>query len=120
MLHYFHIGVTDLERSGKFYDALLGPMGWRRHLDDSGAIGWGIVKPVFFIKENSGATPGSGQVAFPAKSIPAVRASYEAGMKHGGESVSEPGSAPTAGAGNFAARLRDPDGYIVELTVAPG
>ncbi len=119
MLHYVSVRVEDLERSAAFYDALLGPLGWRRQVDDSEAIGWGMVKPVFFITNRASSRPGYGQVSFPAKSIPAVRASFEAGTAHGGEAVDEPGSPPSFGAGNYSARLRDPDGYDVELAVAP-
>jgi hypothetical protein len=47
-----------------------------------------------------------------------VRASFEQGVAAGGESVAEPGSAPQHGPGNYAARLKDPDGYLVEICVS--
>ena len=40
-------------------------------------------------------------------------------MANGGEAVAEPGSPPAQGSGNYAARLRDPDGYVVEVISAP-
>lgn len=118
MLHYVYIRVSDLERSGSFYDTLLSPLGWRRHVDGAGTIGWGINRPVFFVVEDPSTHPGFGQVSFPAKSIPAVKASFESGTRAGGEPVGEPGSAPRFGAGNYCCRLRDPDGYLVEIAVA--
>ncbi|MSO41835.1 MAG: VOC family protein [Solirubrobacterales bacterium] len=119
MLHYVSIRVSDLERSAAFYDAMLGPMGWRRQTDDSEAIGWGLVTPVFFITNREAPHPGFGQVSFRANSIPAVKAAYEAGLESGGQSVAEPSSPPSRGPGSYAARLSDPDGYEVQLAVAP-
>src|SRR4029077_15997932 len=49
MLHHVLLEVSDLARSASFYDALLAPLGWRRHFEEDGTIGWGIAKPVFFI-----------------------------------------------------------------------
>ena len=119
VLHYVSIRVSELERSGSFYDSLLGPLGWRRQTEDSESIGWGLVKPVFFISNREAPHPGFGQVSFRANSIPAVKASFEAGMENGGSSVAEPSSPPSHGSGNYAARLSDPDGYEVQVAVAP-
>ena len=119
MLHYVTVKVSDLERSASFYDAILAPLGWRRQQDNDGVVSWGLIKSEFFISADEIQRPGYGHVSFPAKSIPAVKASYESGMENGGESVDEPGSPPAFGPGNYSARLKDPDGYLVELTVAP-
>ncbi len=117
MLNYVSIGVTDLERSGRFYDSVLNPLGWRRQFEDDNAVGWGMVKPVFYIHRGGETRPGFGHVSFPTKSIPAVKAAWEAGLEHGGENDGQPGSPPAQGNGNYAARLRDPDGYNVEISV---
>ena len=62
MLHHVLLEVSDLERSASFYDALLAPLGWRRHFEEDETIGWGIVKPVFFIaahhEPKAGLRPG--------------------------------------------------------------
>ena len=119
MLHYVTLKVSDLERSGRFYDSILAPLGWRRQNDGDGIVSWGLIKAEFFITADETQRPGFGQVSFPAKSIPAVKASYESGMENGGKSVDEPGAPPAYGNGTYAARLEDPDGYVVELCVAP-
>jgi catechol 2,3-dioxygenase-like lactoylglutathione lyase family enzyme len=116
MLNYVSIKVTDLERSAAFYDALLRPLGWRRQYEGGGAIGWGLIRGSFYITSGD-PRPGYGQVSFPTKSIPAVKAAWEAGLEYGADSESQPGSAPAAGPGNYAARLQDPDGYTVEISV---
>jgi catechol 2,3-dioxygenase-like lactoylglutathione lyase family enzyme len=118
MLHYAAVKVSDLERSGAFYDAILAPLGWRRQVAPANAVSWGLIKPEFFISQNDSQRPGYGLISFPAKSIPAVKASFESGSASGGEPVAEPGSAPLFGPGNYACRLNDPDGYLVELCVA--
>lgn len=118
MIHYANLKVQDVARSSSFYDAILAPLGWRRHEDGPGSVGWGLIRAAFFITRDDAQRPGFGEVSFPAKSIPAVRASYESGLENGGESIAEPGSAPLHGGGNYAARLRDPDGYEVEIVVA--
>ena len=34
VIHHVSVDVSDLETSGRFYDAVLGSLGWRRQLDD--------------------------------------------------------------------------------------
>jgi catechol 2,3-dioxygenase-like lactoylglutathione lyase family enzyme len=118
MVHYVHLKVSDLERSGAFYDAVLAPLGWRRQTEEPGSISWGLIKSAFVVSEDAGTGPGFGSVSLPAKSIPAVKAAFESGLANGGQAAAEPGSAPQFGNGNYAARLEDPDGYLVEICVA--
>ena len=79
MIHHVVLGVKDLEGSAAFYDALLAPLGWRRHLEDEGTIGWGIAKPVFFVSEDSKTNASHGLVCFSAPGIAAVKAAWERG-----------------------------------------
>jgi catechol 2,3-dioxygenase-like lactoylglutathione lyase family enzyme len=119
MLHYAAVKVSDLERSGSFYDSILAPNGWRRQEAPANSVSWGLIKAEFFIEQaDESPRPGYGLISFPAKSIPAVKASYESGTANGGESVAEPGAAPLFGPGNYACRLNDPDGYLVEVCVS--
>lgn len=119
MIHYVTLNVSDLEASGRFYDSILAPLGWRRQKESETGISWGMNKPAIFISLETPVGPSFGRVSFPAKSIPAVKASFESGVAHGGEPLAEPGSAPAQGSGSYAARLRDPDGYEVEIVSAP-
>jgi catechol 2,3-dioxygenase-like lactoylglutathione lyase family enzyme len=119
MLHYVSLKVSDLERSGSFYDAVLAPLGWRRQEDGPNVISWGMNRPALYITRDDNQRPGFGRVSFPANSIPAVKASFESGVRSGGEPVAEPGTPPAHGGGSYAARLRDPDGYEVEVVSAP-
>ncbi|MBM3666745.1 MAG: VOC family protein [Actinobacteria bacterium] len=119
MLYYVSLNVSDIERSGSFYDAVLAPLGWRRQEDSPEVISWGMNRPALYITRSDASRPGFGKVSFPANSIPAVKASYESGLSNGGEPVAEPGAAPAHGGRSYAARLRDPDGYEVEIVSAP-
>lgn len=119
MLHYVNLYVSDLEKSGAFYDAVLAPLGWSRQEQSGGTISWGMNKPALYVTVGSAQQPGFGTISFPAKSIPAVKASFESGVASGGEPLADPGSPPAHGSGSYAARLRDPDGYEVEIVSAP-
>ena len=117
MLHHVVLGVSDLDRSAAFYDALLGPLGWRRHFDQDGMIGWGIAKPVFFISAGGDVKPGFGLLSFSAPGLAAVKAAWEGGTRAGGEGVNGPGEVKRTGSGSYSAFLTDPDGHSIEVTV---
>jgi catechol 2,3-dioxygenase-like lactoylglutathione lyase family enzyme len=120
LLYLVNLSVSDIERSGAFYDSVLAPLGWRRQENGESGIAWGLQRPVFYITKEESQRPGFGHVSFAAKSIPAVRAAHESGVANGGESEAEPGSSPLLGGATYAARLYDPDGYLVEFVAAPG
>lgn len=117
MLHHVLLEVANLERSAAFYDAMLAPLGWRRHFDDDRTVGWGIAKPVFFISAHHDPKPGFGLLSFSALGIVAVKAAWENGLKAGGVSVSDPGERRAHGSGTYSAFLKDPDGYEIEITI---
>jgi catechol 2,3-dioxygenase-like lactoylglutathione lyase family enzyme len=117
VIHHVSVDVSDLERSGRFYDAFLGPLGWRRQLETDELIAWGIVKPIFFASAGDPAGAGAGHVCFTASGIPAVRAAWEEGTAAGGSDDGAPGPRPEYGASYYSAYLRDPDGHRVEVAV---
>jgi len=117
VLHHVVVEVADLDRSAAFYDALLGPLGWRRHYDRDQVIGWGIAKPVFFISGRHEPRPGFGLISFTSVGIAGVKAAWEGGCATGGSSVSDPGVARGHASGSYSAFLQDPDGYDIEVTV---
>ena len=66
MIHHVTVDVGDLEQSARFYDAVLGSLGWRRHIDNEQAVAWGIVRPVFFAVAGGGqGAPARGTSASP-------------------------------------------------------
>jgi catechol 2,3-dioxygenase-like lactoylglutathione lyase family enzyme len=118
MIHHVSLSASDIDRSGRFYDAVLSPLGWRRHVDTSDQVGWGIVRPVFFVSREDHGIAGGCEVCFSANAIPAVRAAWEGGVAAGGRDDGTPGNRPEYGPGYYSAFLRDPEGHRVEVVVS--
>jgi len=118
VIHHVSIEVSDLPAAGRFYDAVLGSLGWRRQVDDGSRISWGIVRPVFSV--TAGAEPAGrfgGHFCFSASGLSAVKAAWEGGVANGGTDEGAPGPRPEYGAGYYSAYLLDPDGHRVEVAV---
>ena len=117
VLHHIVLEISEIQRSSAFYDALLSPLGWRRHVSENGAIGYGISRPILFISERNGARAEGTLVSLGAPGIAAVKAAWEGGCNAGGSSVAKPGEPGGHGSGSYSAFLRDPDGHDIEITV---
>ena len=108
------VGTNDVEKSGRFYDACLAPLGIRRlgdFLDQGLAYGdraaeFLVLRPI----DGEGALPGNGvTIGFKAPDRQAVSAFHAAGLAAGGTDAGAPGprgAVPHA----FGAYLLDPDG----------
>jgi catechol 2,3-dioxygenase-like lactoylglutathione lyase family enzyme len=117
VIHHVVIEVSSLGRSAAFYDALIAPLGWRRHVNGDHAIGYGIARPVLLITERARACTDGPLISLDAPGIAAVKASWEAGCANGGRSVMAPGETTGHGSGSYSAYLCDPDGQEIEVTV---
>lgn len=125
-LHHLSLGVTDLARSARFYDAALAPLGLVRVWSDlergRQAVGYG--RPgnddVLALKHRprTDVTVGEGfHVAFAAPSREAVDAFHAAALAHGGTCDGPPGLRPSCGEHYYAAFVRDPDGHRLEAVI---
>lgn len=117
MIDHTGIGVADVARSAKFYDAVLGALGWRRVetlADGADAIGYGVTYPVFWIdKFHPHSTKN--HTAFTATSRAEVEAFHAAAIAHGGASNGAPGlRGGDYPPGYYAAFVLDPDGNNME------
>lgn len=117
MIHHIVLEVSNLVRAAGFYDALLSPLGWRRHVNETNAIGYGISRPILFITERTGVRSEGTMVSLGAPGIAAVKAAWEGGTNSGGSNVAQPGETSAHGSGSYSAFLRDPDGHDIEVTV---
>jgi len=117
VIHHVVLEVSDLVRASRFYDAILSPLGWRRHVTETGTIGYGISRPLLFISERAGARAEGTLVSLGSSGIAAVKAAWEAGCETGGSNVARPGEDSAHGSGSYSAFLRDPDGHDIEITV---
>ncbi|MEY4367137.1 MAG: hypothetical protein RLZ28_552 [Actinomycetota bacterium] len=125
MLHHISFGVSDLARSGAFYDAILEPLGYFRVWQDlrpgerHQAIGYGFVlgEDKFTIKErhSAGLAPGQGfHLAFSALSKQAVDEWHASGLSLGAADRGAPKIWDDFGPDYYAAYLTDPDGWQLE------
>ena len=49
MFDHISLGVSDMPRSGKFYDAALKPLGYTRLSDGESSVGYGAKHPTLWI-----------------------------------------------------------------------
>ena len=124
-LHHVSLGVTDLERAARFYDAVLAPLGLVRVWEDTSAveaaIGYGrpAQPDVIALKQRSAASaPGPGfHLALSAPDRDAVARFHAAALTHGGTDDGAPGLRPHYGPDYFAAFVCDPDGHRLEAVI---
>jgi catechol 2,3-dioxygenase-like lactoylglutathione lyase family enzyme len=127
-IHHLSLGVTDLEVSVRFYDAILAPLGLVRvwstlRADETGSgAGYGLPGEAdvlaLKLRPRQRVAPGSGfHLAFAASSRPAVDAFHAAALEHGGRSDGAPGLRPAYGANYYAAFVLDPDGHRLEAVI---
>jgi len=116
-----HVGleVTDLERSARFYDALMYPIGGRRMFEGPGAIAYGMDRAqLWLVARGRGAGEDKssfGHIALKAAGKAAVDAAFAAATANGGRDEGAPGPRPQYGPSYYAAYIADPDGYRVEV-----
>jgi catechol 2,3-dioxygenase-like lactoylglutathione lyase family enzyme len=125
MIDHVSIAVSDLARATRFYEAVLGTIGYAA-LDVRGAtVGFGKEYSEFWLNarpdmpslpRNSG-----GHVCLRVRSTDLVDAFHAAALANGGTSDGPPGLRPHDGErGYYAAFIRDQDGNRVEaVTFTP-
>ena len=118
MFDHVSIGVSDLKRAGRFYDAVMKPLDVTRLSDGEGALGYGETAPGLWIlpvKSPVKADPESGlHFCFEAKSRAAVDAFHAAALKAGGKDNGKPGVRKDYSPSYYAAFIIDPEGYRIE------
>lgn len=118
MIDHVSVAVRDLAASTRFYEAVLGTLGFEK-LDASPAtVGFGKKYPEFWINLRSDMTPvdatSGAHVCLRARSTEMVDAFHAAALGAGGASDGAPGLRPQHGEGYYAAFVRDPDGNRIE------
>lgn len=125
MIDHASIAVSDLPRSMRFYEIVLGAIGYAP-LDIRGStVGFGKNYSEFWINarpEMAPIPPHSGaHICLRARSTDEVDAFHAAALANGGASDGAPGLRPHDGPnGYYAAFIRDPDGNRLEaVTFVP-
>ena len=126
MLAHISIGVRDIDRSKRFYDAALEPLGYKCLRAARALLGYGYgrdnialwvvqaVRPVP-ADEMSGL-----HFCFAAPDAAAVDEFHAAALRAGGHDNGAPGLRPIYGPDYYAAFIIDPDGYRIEAYFGPG
>jgi catechol 2,3-dioxygenase-like lactoylglutathione lyase family enzyme len=119
MIDHVSIAVSDLARAMRFYEAVLGVLGYSA-LDIRGStVGFGKTYSEFWLN----ARPDMAQVpsnsgshtCLRARSTEMVDAFHAAALANGGTSNGPPGPRPHDGPnGYYATFIRDPDGNRIE------
>jgi catechol 2,3-dioxygenase-like lactoylglutathione lyase family enzyme len=111
-----HVGVpvSDFERTKRFYEEDLSPLGYELIMEPSpSAAGFGKRgKPDFWIAQ--GETGQAFHIAFTADDRATVDAFYEAAISVGGRDNGGPGLRPQYHASYYGAFVLDPDGNNIE------
>jgi catechol 2,3-dioxygenase-like lactoylglutathione lyase family enzyme len=123
MIDHISVGVSDLDRSAKFYEAALGALGLSRVVTRPRTVGFGKSYPEFWINLREGlprVTPGSGvHICLRARTTDEIDAFHAAALAAGGASESAPSIRPHERVRYYAAFVTDPDGNRIEAVTFP-
>jgi len=116
VINHLSIQCADVERSARFYDAVLAPLGGGRVMDFGQVVGYGIPpNPSFWIgPQQTGQGFREAHIAFDAPDRQTVRAFFAAAEAQGAEVLHEPRLWPEYHPNYYGAFVRDPDGNNVE------
>jgi catechol 2,3-dioxygenase-like lactoylglutathione lyase family enzyme len=119
MFSHVVVGTNDLETAKRFYDAVLGALGYGEGVSDDNAARRRYVynghTARFIITQPINGLPATsangGTIGFACQSTGQVDRWHAAGVASGGTSAeAPPGVRNTASGGVYVAYLRDPDG----------
>ncbi len=115
LLDHVTIGVRDIERSMKFYDRALRPLGIERLYAEAGKYtGYGINPKAFFWIGLQEMPQTGAHIAFTAQDRATVDRFYHEAIAAGGRDNGQPGIRPHYHANYYGAFVLDPDGHNIE------
>ena len=118
MIDHVSIAVGDLERSTRFYEEALAPLGYTLREVRAKTVAFGKKYSEFWLnlRADMPVLPddNGSHIALRASSTDAVKAFHAAALAAGGTSDGLPGLRPQHGEGYYAAFIRDPDGNRIE------
>ena len=118
MLDHVSIGVRDMSRTKRFYDAALAPLGYTCLSEGETSLGYGRDAVMFWISSTERPVPPDERsglhFCFAAPTRQSVDAFHAAALEAGGRDHGGPGLRADYGANYYAAFAIDPDGYRIE------
>lgn len=115
-ISHITLGTNNTERAGRFYDGVLGVLGFERlpkPPDKPPAYEKDGMPTIYLYPPEDGrpATSGNGtHIAFVAETKQTVHSFHETALRLGGSCAGKPGPRPHYGDNYYAAYVRDPDG----------
>jgi catechol 2,3-dioxygenase-like lactoylglutathione lyase family enzyme len=118
MIDHLSLGVRDVARTRRFYDAALAPLGYTCLSAGEASLGYGDAAVVLWIGAAERPVPPDDKsglhVCFAAPTRQSVDAFHAAALAAGGKDNGKPGLRPDYGDSYYAAFVVDPDGYRIE------
>jgi catechol 2,3-dioxygenase-like lactoylglutathione lyase family enzyme len=124
LIDHVSIAVRSLDDSARFYEAVLGAIGYSKLVVRPGAVGFGTKYPEFWINARPGMSPidkdtGS-HVSLRAKSRAEVEEFHRVALAGGGTDGGAPTIRQYTKGAVLAAFIVDPDGNRIEaMTILP-
>jgi len=123
MIDHVSVGVADLERAARFYEATLAALGLTRLVTRPATVGFGKTYPEFWINLRSRMAKipheSGTHICLRARATAEVDAFHAAAVSSGGTSDGAPGLRPHDRVKYYAAFVRDPDGNRIEAVTFP-
>jgi catechol 2,3-dioxygenase-like lactoylglutathione lyase family enzyme len=118
VIDHVSLGVADLARAARFYEAVLGALGFAKLEVRPATIGFGKRYPEFWLNYRPSMatvpTDTGVHVCVRARTTAAVDAFHRAALAAGGSDDGPPGVRPHRTGGYYAAFVRDLDGNRIE------
>src|SRR5262245_40906814 len=118
MLDHVSIGVRDIARAKRFYDAALAPLGYKCLSHGDASLGYGREAVAFWASTTDAPVPADARSGLHfcvnAPTQTSVDAFHAAALTAGGRDNGKPGVRADYGPGYYAAFAIDPDGYRIE------
>lgn len=123
MIDHVSLGVRDLPRSRRFFEAVLTPLGYRVLVERAATVGFGKRYPEVWLNARPEMGPGDPEtgahICLRARSVEAVDAFHAAALENGGRDGGAPGPREAAQVTYYGAFILDPDGNKIEAMTVP-
>jgi catechol 2,3-dioxygenase-like lactoylglutathione lyase family enzyme len=116
MLDHVMLRVKDYAESKRFYDEVLGTLGYRMLMEFGESCGYGDDKPYFWIGEAPDPHPRT-HIAFVAKSRAQVNAFHAKALELGAQSDGAPGLRLQYHPNYYGSFVIDPNGHNIEAVI---
>jgi catechol 2,3-dioxygenase-like lactoylglutathione lyase family enzyme len=123
MIDHVSVGVADLDRAARFYEAALAPLGLSRLVTRPATVGFGKAYPEVWVNLRKGMAKvpheSGSHICLRARTTAEIDAFHAAAVENGGSCDGPPGLRPHDRVKYYAAFVLDPDGNRIEAVTFP-